>query len=307
MNAPANQVSGQIAWRWFIIGVVFLVVAIGFAGWAFYLKCLSQSQLQILQWALPIASGFMAWTFAGALRVEAKSLIAGAAIVATAGFGVWLLTFYFFIPKIVDDPECGIRPVSVSILRHEDLTGSGCSNGVRVYSNTMHDILTFSRKIPSYEAQAITRPRAGATHDVSITYEVNGKSVDPIARMNALPNNDMRYAVDIPVNGDRLSVTYRYRQQAAPQDDEWGYSVVSSLPINSFSADSELPAGVTVLGMNDRFRDQNRGFKDCAFQSGTHPSLSCSKALGNTPQVPISLYWTWDMWKGCSPDNPPPG
>ena len=288
-----------LEWRWFVVGVVFLLAAMGLAGWAFYLKCLSQNQLQILQWALPIASGFMAWTFSGAIKAEAKGLLVGAAIVATGGFAVWLLTTYLFIPKLIEDPQCGPPPpVSVSIVRTEDLSGSGCMNGARAYENIMRDQLKFSKKIQNYDAQAMVRNTVGP-QEVEISYESGGKPVKPIVSKEPLPGQDTRYAVAIPVDGDALSITYKFTQKPSAQDDQWGISVVSSLPISSLHTQSRLPEGVTVTGLNPKFGSQNDAFKNCSFEAGNLPSLSCRRPLQNVPNVAMSLYWNWDMWKGC--------
>ena len=88
-------------------------MALVMAFWAFNLKCLSHSQLLILSWILPLASGFSVWSFSGSITAKARELVPGLIITATGGFGVWLITSYIFIPKLVDDPQCA-RPNNIT-------------------------------------------------------------------------------------------------------------------------------------------------------------------------------------------------
>lgn len=100
----------QIDGRFFVIGCILLAAAILLAFWGFQLGCLSVYQERILQWALPLASGFGAGAFAGALTLNSKSnrLIPGIIVTASGGFGVWLITVYVLLP-IAGGPGCSDR------------------------------------------------------------------------------------------------------------------------------------------------------------------------------------------------------
>jgi hypothetical protein len=64
-------------WRRFIVGLLLLLTAIGFAVWGFSKSTLSNDQRQILLWILPLASGFGTCAFAGSITVKAKGLVPG--------------------------------------------------------------------------------------------------------------------------------------------------------------------------------------------------------------------------------------
>jgi hypothetical protein len=78
--------------RFFIIGIVLLVSALGLSIWGFILGDLTSDQRRILQWILPLASGFGAGSFTGSIWVKGNRLIPGLATAATGGFAIWLLT-----------------------------------------------------------------------------------------------------------------------------------------------------------------------------------------------------------------------
>src|SRR5947207_1813439 len=79
--------------RFFAVGLFLLVVAVGFAIWAFAISKLGPHQRMILLWALPLASGFSAGAFVGGLTVQSKkNYIPGVFVTAAGGFAVWFLT-----------------------------------------------------------------------------------------------------------------------------------------------------------------------------------------------------------------------
>tara|TARA_R110002049_G_scaffold70521_6_gene182122 strand:- start:11952 stop:12935 length:984 start_codon:yes stop_codon:yes gene_type:complete len=101
-DSPPGTERDFLELRFFLLGILLLLIAVAFAGWAFYEECLSSSRQNILRWALPLASGFAAWSFSGSLHVRtAGGLIAA----ATGGFAVWLITIYILIPT--SDAGCG--------------------------------------------------------------------------------------------------------------------------------------------------------------------------------------------------------
>ena len=79
--------------RFFYVGCVLLLFAVGMAMWAFSKGDLTADQRNILLWCLPLASGFGCWTFAGSLSAKAKGW-QGITISAMGGFGVWFLTHF---------------------------------------------------------------------------------------------------------------------------------------------------------------------------------------------------------------------
>lgn len=58
--SPPAAPHQEMPWRWFVLGVVLLLVAVGFGGWAFQQRCLTSLQIAVLQFFLPLAGGFAA-------------------------------------------------------------------------------------------------------------------------------------------------------------------------------------------------------------------------------------------------------
>jgi len=83
--------------RYFVLGSLFAVTAIAMAFLAFQKGNLSDDQRQLLRWLLPIAAGFSAGAFTGAITLKSKVLLP-ATIGATGGFTVWLLSTYILFP-----------------------------------------------------------------------------------------------------------------------------------------------------------------------------------------------------------------
>jgi hypothetical protein len=97
-NEDDTMGDSPVSMRYFVVGVILLIFAMALAIWGFGIGRLTPDQRFILLWALPLASGFAAGSFTGAIKTEGKRLIPGLAIVATGGFAVWLLS-YFLLPK----------------------------------------------------------------------------------------------------------------------------------------------------------------------------------------------------------------
>ena len=190
--------------------------------------------------------------------------------------------------------------VSVYFDRTADMSGIRCADGKRIYSNVMTDVLRFSEPVKEYQAQALTNDTGGA-QTAEIWYVVNGKKVTPIPHEVALPGKGKRQLVTIPVNGESVTVFYRYEQQVPADDNEWGLSFVSTLPIASIKAKVILPAGKQVSGLDNKdFRTANGAFGGCSFTAGASPTLECGeRKLTTSPNVPIFLVWNWDVFAGC--------
>ncbi len=187
--------------------------------------------------------------------------------------------------------------VSVSLARKADFSGSGCDGDKRKYSNVVNDTLIFSEPIEHYIAQAYTSGNNG-THTVEVSYNANGKIVAPIAIDKPFFGNIKRKAVKIPVNGKSLNVTYKYKQTPPPDDNEWGLSFVSSLPITSITASVILPPGKEVTGLHKGYADHALAFQECSFTYGNAPALHCS-SFSSEPSVPNNLVWKWNIFNGC--------
>lgn len=186
--------------------------------------------------------------------------------------------------------------VSVSIDREADYSGSGCKEGVRIYSDVVKDTLTFSGSVENYIAQAFTSVTGSQT--VEVSYIVNGEIVTPVTINKPFFSDTKRIAVKIPVKGNSLQVVYKYKQKPSRDDDEWGLSFVSSLLISSIRAKVVLPPGKEVTGLHERFSDQSVAFKDCSFTQGEKPALYCAH-FSNEPSVPNHLVWKWNVFDGC--------
>lgn len=189
----------------------------------------------------------------------------------------------------------------VRIDRTADFSGSGCVGGKRVYKNLMKDSLTFSKPVKEYEAQAWTNP-VGGSHEVTVTYIVDGKEALPILRTQQTLSDWERNSVTIIVNSNHLEVTYAFEQAPDLDDEQWGLSFVSSLPISSIYASVKLPPGKKVTGFDESndAKKANSAFNGCSFVPGDSPQLICPKQMNTSPNVPSRLLWKWDVFKDCS-------
>lgn len=100
---PVHRTDG-IDFRYFVVGCILLATAIGLAIYAFEKRILTGSQIVILKWLLPLASGFCAGSFIGSFTIKSKGALPGIVATATGGFGVWFLTFIFFPNDSTVDP-----------------------------------------------------------------------------------------------------------------------------------------------------------------------------------------------------------
>jgi hypothetical protein len=174
-----SDVTRQIDVRFFAIGCVLLVAAIGLAGWAFALGCISVYQEKVLLWALPLASGFAAGSFAGALTVKNKdsTIIPGLLVTASGGFGVWLITIYVLIP-VINGPECGIRRAAeqrvIDISTSIRAEGANYERGSTKYPLLLKDVFSTSSH---FAEELLNQPEAGldARHQLTrLTYGSDG-------------------------------------------------------------------------------------------------------------------------------------
>jgi hypothetical protein len=86
--------AGRIEPRFFLVGIVLLAAAFGLACWGFSKPSLARHQILIMQWLLPLASGFCAGAFTGGLTFRSRGWLPGVLVTATGGFAVWIITFF---------------------------------------------------------------------------------------------------------------------------------------------------------------------------------------------------------------------
>ena len=112
-TAGANDKDdANLSWRFFAVGIVATLAAVGLAIWGFgQAEPLRVGQQTILAWALSVSSGFAAGCFAGGFTVKARSLASGAVATATGGFAVWGVTFFALLPPDDYDLLIQFRPV----------------------------------------------------------------------------------------------------------------------------------------------------------------------------------------------------
>lgn len=108
--------------KFFVVGCVVIAIAIAFAGWAFADGDPGQRD-KILAWALSLAAGFIAGAFAGSIALRSRGLVPSAAVAATGGFAVWLITFLLLSRPVstplkpieaIPKPTAGSSPVTTS-------------------------------------------------------------------------------------------------------------------------------------------------------------------------------------------------
>lgn len=98
MNQTPDPIENKRNWAAFAVGCTFLLIAFGFAIYAFREQNLTEDQRNILlKWALPIASAIASGAFAGSISVNG-TLNNGLKVGAIGGFAVWLISFLFISP-----------------------------------------------------------------------------------------------------------------------------------------------------------------------------------------------------------------
>jgi hypothetical protein len=101
----------------FLIGCLVSLVGVGFAVWAFRLGCLKGVQPQLVQLLVSLMAGVAAWAFHGSMTLNAQQTTFPykAAVVATGGFAVWLVSLYVLVPRF--DAACKAESVEETFLR----------------------------------------------------------------------------------------------------------------------------------------------------------------------------------------------
>lgn len=99
MSQIPDPIESKRNWAAFAVGCTFLLIAFGFAIYAFKEQNLTEDQRSILlKWALPIASAIASGAFAGSISVNG-TLNNGLKVGAIGGFAVWLISFLFISPQ----------------------------------------------------------------------------------------------------------------------------------------------------------------------------------------------------------------
>jgi len=88
-----SKQTGGIEPRFFVVGVLSLVFALGMVVWGFGLGNLTRDQRFLFLWMLPIAGGFASGSFTGSLSAASKRWKNTLIVAATGGFAVWVLTY----------------------------------------------------------------------------------------------------------------------------------------------------------------------------------------------------------------------
>jgi hypothetical protein len=83
----------------FVIGMTVLLAALGLMAWGFSKSCLEPHQYWLLHAIIPLAGGFIAWSFHGALNMHVtNSVWEGFTVGAVGGFGVFLIMLHVLEP-----------------------------------------------------------------------------------------------------------------------------------------------------------------------------------------------------------------
>lgn len=123
MSPTPELVEKKMNWAAFAVACTFLLVAFGFALYAFREKNLTEDQRSILlKWALPIASAIASGAFAGSISVVG-TLQNGVKVGAIGGFAVWLISFFFISPA--QTPTQTLRVSQFNFLVETSATSDG--------------------------------------------------------------------------------------------------------------------------------------------------------------------------------------
>lgn len=292
---PMEDQRQELQWRWFILGVFFLLVAVGFAGWAFYEECLSQDRLRILQWALPIASGFMAWTFTGTMTTRGRSFGAGLVVFATGGFAIWLITTYVLIPTITSDPKCEplacskVRPC-VDIDRIADFTSSKClPNGEKFDLVRIDDTYSIEPAQDRYMARA---NRMVMPNQQVRVFDLNSSDTIPLPFVEGgSPSPDSEHQMySVKFLDGKARIRYEWRNAYHGENIE-GLAFLSNYRIRNIKAKTLLPPNVSIKPESIKFAIPDQAKKIC-----DHATMECK---GLYTDIEVQLHWEWNMWDGC--------
>lgn len=88
----------------FVIGMLVLLAALALIFWGFSKDCLQKHHYYLLHAMIPLAAGFVAWSFHGALDLKVtKSGWEGLALGAVGGFGVFVILLKVLQPSGTSD------------------------------------------------------------------------------------------------------------------------------------------------------------------------------------------------------------
>jgi hypothetical protein len=90
-------------WPIYVLGVGVTLFAFFMVYEAFQKTCLTSQQMTLLRFVLPLAGGFIAWTFAGQMTAKAKKLGLGLTVAASGGFAVFLLSVLLLEPNVGEE------------------------------------------------------------------------------------------------------------------------------------------------------------------------------------------------------------
>jgi hypothetical protein len=213
-----------------------------------------------------------------------------------------LILIIHFLPRLLPCKwqfALGLRDLpctlNISIQRTVDMSKTGCRDGKRHYYIKNDDVLTFS-DAPGYYALQAHLPASGNLKIV----DGRGSEIIPNKTTRLLSESGwLRTTQRVHFSGKTLKLRYLYEGDTTPNDNEWGFAIVSTLPIVAITADATLPIGKSVSEMNHNKAADNSAFTGCVFDAGTTPRLVCNKPLNNEANLPQYLYWNWNVFEKC--------
>jgi len=207
-----------------------------------------------------------------------------------------------------------VRDRGVHITRLVDYVGTGCEAGRRILKESVHDHLQVVGEDTEYTIQA--EREALQTQDLQVKYRHGtgggtGEVVLPFPKWTLdTVTGGQRMTARVPLRDSSADVEYAWVQHPEPGDNDFGISVVSSLPILSFKATVTLPAGATLLGpdtstvakaaMFEAFNGTGCQLYQPMSNGSSAWVLDCPRPLHNEVNRRMSYPWVWNVFSGCS-------
>jgi hypothetical protein len=239
--------------RFFVVGIILLLSAVGMAFWGFGTRDLSQDQRWILRWLFPLASGFGAGAFTGSISAKGRRLTYGLLVTATGGFAVWLLTYLILTygnpPHDPKDNENGkksaaeetlvkkVEPGAVENPGKLELTDMHITDDRRGRSHVTFPVVDVKLRNPGKEVVFLTQ----ATISVKKVWRLA-----PMGEYNDEARPSAEYTISIKLKGAPSVATKSISQSIKPNsvdrflltidspdaESYWNHLVVAELALN---------------------------------------------------------------------------
>jgi hypothetical protein len=136
--------------RFFLVGLIWLLFTIGLVSYVIFGPPLCSSlKIKTFTTVLSLAAGFLAWTFSGSIKAQARNLVPGIAIAATGGFAVFVVLQFQLKQEDMRtiDPRCTTS--------RQDEAVSSYFTEIAVHTSNVVQRLTEAKHNPALNQQVV--------------------------------------------------------------------------------------------------------------------------------------------------------